>query len=128
MRKSPFLFYIGCKFAFIPFRFPIEIAFSAVQEREFVFRLKCKVHKKFAPLFLNVKTKGYAVRLALIAKNVDGKEMLLPLERDANRTVSFGEVRSNHLIVNPGTIRHMHSITNGLHVQLLEIACVLKCN
>ena len=102
MRKSLFLFHIGTcaflcplpviEFASVPFRFPVKIAFSAVQEREFVFHLKCKVRRKFAPLLLNVKTKGYAVRLALVAKNADGKETFLSLERDAIRTICLGEV------------------------------------
>ena len=90
----------GCKLVSISFRFPIEIAFSAVQEWEFVFHLKCKVCEKFAPLCLNVKTEGYAVRMALVAKDADGKETLLPLEREADRIINFREVRNNHWIVN----------------------------
>lgn len=80
------------KLTSIHFRFPIEIAFSAMQDREFLFHLKCRVDKKFAAILLNVKTKGYAIRLALAVKSTDGKEMLLSLDRDANRTIDFGEV------------------------------------
>ena len=71
----------------------MELSFRAIQEREFVFHLQCKVKNKPTPLVLNVKVEGYAANLSVSVCNPDGKEFTLPLDTAAGRSINFGEVR-----------------------------------
>lgn len=70
----------------------MEIGFTAVHEREILFRLKCSVSKSLVPLFLNVKTQGYAVQFGVSVVSANGQEMTMPLDRHAERVIDFEEV------------------------------------
>ena len=70
----------------------MEIGFTAVHEREFLFRLKCGISKSLVPLILNVKTEGYAVQFGVSVISADGQEMKMPLDRHAERIIDFKEV------------------------------------
>ena len=71
----------------------MEIAFTAVHEREFLFRLKCSISKSPMPLVLNVKTEGYAVQFGISVISADGQETKMSLDRHAERMINFEEVR-----------------------------------
>ena len=79
-------------FFFFLFRLPIEVSFTAVDKREFIFHLTCNVKKKPTPLILNVKADVYAINLSLSATDTDGCETSLPVDRIAVRTIDFGKV------------------------------------
>ena len=74
-------------------RLPIEISFTAVDKREFIFHLTCNIKKKPTPLTLNVKADVFAISLSLSATDTNGREIALPVDRMAQRTIDFGTVR-----------------------------------
>ena len=82
-------------FFFFTYRLPIQILFTASQEREYSFNLLCHVKRKLKPLVLNVKAQGYAINTAVTCKGPDGKEFELQLDKAAMRVIDFKQVHVN---------------------------------
>ena len=76
-------------------RLPIQIRFTAAQEREYSFNLLCQVKRKLKPLVLNVKAQGYAINTVIACKGPDGKEVDLQLDKGAKRVIDFKQVHVN---------------------------------
>ncbi|KAL5467034.1 hypothetical protein EMCRGX_G031201 [Ephydatia muelleri] len=76
-------------------KLPIQIRFTAAQEREYSFNLLCQVKRKLKPLVLNVKAQGYAINTAITCKGPDGKEVDLRLDKAAKRVIDFKQVHVN---------------------------------
>lgn len=76
------------------FRLPLEVAFTAVDKREFIFHLICNVKNKLTPLSLNVKAEVYAIKMSLSATDVNGQEIILPVDKNSFRQIDFGKVNS----------------------------------
>ena len=75
------------------FRLPIEVSFTASLPREFSFNLECRVKRKPTVLRLNVKAGGYTVKMGLTFTSAGGDEVEVPVQSQANRTISFGQVK-----------------------------------
>ena len=73
-------------------KLPVEIAFKAVQEKEYNFNLKCSVKKKPTPLVLNVKADGYGINTALSYSTPEGEDQHLPIAKTEKRIINFGQV------------------------------------
>ena len=59
------------------YRFPIEISFTATEQKEVNFNVVCHVKKKISPLTLNVKAEGYAMNAQLICEDSLGNKVEL---------------------------------------------------
>ena len=58
-------------------RLPIEISFTATEQKEVNFNVLCHVKKKTSPLTLNVKAEGYAMNAQLICEDSQGNKVEL---------------------------------------------------
>lgn len=58
-------------------RLPIEISFTATEQKEVNFNVICHVKKKISPLTLNVKAEGYAMNAQLICEDSQGNKVEL---------------------------------------------------
>ena len=76
---------------FIACRLPIEISFTATEEKEVNFNVVCHVKKKISPLTLNVKAEGYAMNAQLICEDSLGNKVELT-SKGTNR-INLGMVR-----------------------------------
>ena len=65
---------------------------TAVQEREFIFHLRCNIKRKPTPLTLNVKAVGHSINIGLSTTDSNGVETMLPLDKGPKRIVDFGKV------------------------------------
>ena len=59
------------------FRLPIEISFTATEQKEVNFNVLCHVKKKTSPLTLNVKAEGYAMNTQLVCEDSQGNKVEL---------------------------------------------------
>lgn len=75
------------------YRLPIELSFTASLPQEFNFNLECRVKQKPTPLHLNVKASGYAIQMSLLYTGPSGRETVLPVQPQASKEISFGQVR-----------------------------------
>ena len=66
----------------------MTVSFTAVQQREFIFLVKCNVKGKPTPLAINIKAQGYGIKMSLCARDMNGLETLL----DDHRVIDFGKV------------------------------------
>ena len=73
------------------FRQPIEISFTATEQKEVNFNVLCHVKKKTSPLTLNVKAEGYAMNAQLICEDSQGNKVELT-SKGTNR-INLGLVR-----------------------------------
>jgi hydrocephalus-inducing protein len=76
-------------------KFPVEISFTAVEEREFIFHLVCNLKKKVIPLTLNIKALGYAINMTLSYTDASDKEYSLSVDKNSKRIIDFGKVPIN---------------------------------
>ncbi|XP_068693384.1 hydrocephalus-inducing protein homolog [Montipora foliosa] len=74
-------------------RLPIEISFTATEEKEVNFNVVCHVKKKISPLTLNVKAEGYAMNAQLICEDSLGNKVELT-SKGTNR-INLGMVEIN---------------------------------
>ena len=58
-------------------RLPVEISFTATEQKEVNFNVLCYVKKKTSPLTLNVKAEGYAMNAQLICEDSQGNKVEL---------------------------------------------------
>lgn len=73
------------------YRLPIEISFTATEQKEVNFNVLCHVKKKTSPLTLNVKAEGYAMNAQLICEDSQGNKVELT-SKGINR-INLGMVR-----------------------------------
>lgn len=73
-------------------RLPVTLSFLARQEKDYSFKLKCKIKRKPSPLVLQVKAEGYKVNVDLSYFRPDGTELKLPTGRSDQRVIDFGQV------------------------------------
>ena len=66
--------------------------FTASLPQEFSFNLECRVRHKPTPLRLNVKARGYEVKMGLSFTNTSGDTVDIPLHSQATREIKFGKV------------------------------------
>lgn len=78
-----------------PSRVAVEIHFTANHEKDYDFKLKCKVKRKVTPLILRVKAEGYSINLGLSYVSPDGSTLKLPVRKDEKRKIDFGQVQVN---------------------------------
>ena len=70
----------------------MEVSLTAVQEREFIFHLRCNIKRKPTPLTLNVKAVGHSINIGLSTTDSNGVETMLPLDKGPKRIIDFGKV------------------------------------
>ncbi len=73
----------------------MEINFTAHHEKDYNFKLKCKVKRKVTPLILRVNAEGYSINLGLSYTSPDGSKLKLPVGRSDERKIDFGQVQVN---------------------------------
>lgn len=73
------------------YRLPIEISFTATEQKEVNFNVLCHVKKKTSPLTLNVKAEGYAMNAQLICEDSQGNKVELT-SKGTNR-INLGMVK-----------------------------------
>ena len=78
-----------------PCRVAVEIHFTAHHEKDYNFKLKCKVKRKVTPLVLRVNAEGYSINLGISYISPDGSELKLPVGRADQRRIDFGQVQVN---------------------------------
>ena len=74
------------------YRFPLHVSFTAIEEREFIFRLVCNIKGKRLPLSLNVKAEGYGINMSLSAIDSQGEETQFSIDKASKRIIDFGKV------------------------------------
>ena len=70
----------------------MEVSLIAVQEREFIFHLRCNIKRKPTPLTLNVKAVGHSINIGLSTTDRNGVETMLPIDKGPKRIIDFGKV------------------------------------
>lgn len=76
-------------------RTAVELSLTPQLEKDYSFRLKCKIKCKVTPLVLKVKADGYSINLGLTYTSPDGSELKLPVGRSDERKIEFGQVEVN---------------------------------
>lgn len=76
-------------------RTAVEVSFTPHNEKDYSFRLKCKVKCKATPLVLKVTAEGYSINLGLSYTSPEGSEVKLPVGRSDERKIRFGQVQVN---------------------------------
>lgn len=68
------------------------MSFTTSLPQEFSFNLECRVRHKPTPLRLNVKARGYEVKMGLSFTNTSGDTVDIPVHSQATREIKFGKV------------------------------------
>lgn len=80
------------------YRLPIELSYTATLPQEFSFNLECRVKHKPTPLRLNLKAKGYQVKMRLSFTSPAGDIIDIPIhsQTTTNSEIQFGKVSSRN--------------------------------
>lgn len=77
------------------YRIALEVSFTATQEKDYSFQLKCKVKRKVTPLILKVNAEGYSINLGITYTGPDGMETKFSVGKTDSRVVNVGQIPVN---------------------------------
>ena len=84
-------FHVSCNMC----RVPVDVTFTAHQEKQYSFQLKCKVKRKSTPLILKISAEGYSINLGITYTSPDGSETKFSIGKSDERVIDFGQVQVN---------------------------------
>ena len=96
------------------------ICFSASQEKDYSFALKCNIKRKVAPLLLKVKAEGYSVNVGLSYSTPEGSSMKLPVGRSDKRSINFGQVMVNDKTIGQLTLHNLSLYNFEYHWEIVH--------